>query len=138
MSGVPDDDREALDDFLVRVCPPPRTAGPLREVIKASKRATGLGMADLTVLANQNDPYRQDTPANHRCAHWFAEQVQRFVPGARTIHLRGLHYRISQTEIDAAIALEPAALDEIVRNAVKPFYDPSLERRARAGVVRMG
>jgi hypothetical protein len=37
-----------------------------------------------------------------------------------------------QTEIDAAIAIAPDALAEIVRDAVKPFYDPSLHRRARA------
>jgi hypothetical protein len=95
MSAVLDGDLvEALDDSLVRVCQP-RTAGALRAVIKASKQATGLGMGDLTVLANQNDPYRQDTPANHRVAQWFAAQVQRFVPGASTVHLRGLHYRIA-------------------------------------------
>jgi hypothetical protein len=37
-----------------------------------------------------------------------------------------------QTEIDAAIALAPDALAQIVRDAVKPFYDPSLQRRANA------
>ena len=36
-----------------------------------------------------------------------------------------------QTEIDAAIALAPAALAQIVRDCVLPFYDRTLERRAR-------
>jgi hypothetical protein len=94
VSGIDDDDD--LDAFLaVHGAPPLRVAGPLRLVIKASKQSTGFDMADLTVLANQNDPYRQDTPTGHRQGQWFAEQVARFVPGDGTIHLRGLHYRIS-------------------------------------------
>jgi hypothetical protein len=37
-----------------------------------------------------------------------------------------------QTEIDALAALRPGELDEIARAAVRPFYDPTLERRADA------
>jgi hypothetical protein len=51
-------------------------------------------MGELTVLAPQNDPYRTDTPAGHRDAAWFKEQIDRFVPDGR-IHLRGLHYQVS-------------------------------------------
>ena len=51
-------------------------------------------MKDLTVL--DNDPYRLDTPANHRDGKWFAGQFARFVPGeSSTAHLRGLHYLIT-------------------------------------------
>jgi hypothetical protein len=35
-----------------------------------------------------------------------------------------------QTEIDALAALQPAVLRQIVNNAVAPFHDPSLDRRA--------
>ena len=52
-------------------------------------------MEELTVLKAESDPYRFDTPAKHRDACWFAEQVERFVPGEGMIHLRGLHYLIS-------------------------------------------
>jgi hypothetical protein len=55
---------------------------------------SGYGMGELTVLAIQNDPYRVDTPAGHRDAAWFREQIDRFASDAR-IHLRGLHYQIS-------------------------------------------
>jgi hypothetical protein len=75
--------------------PPQRAAGTLRLVIKAAKRTTRENLADLTVLSASVDPYRLDTPAGHRTGRWFAEQVERFVPGDGTIHLRGLHYRIS-------------------------------------------
>ena len=34
-----------------------------------------------------------------------------------------------QTEIDALIALEPSALEEIAREAIRPFYDETLARR---------
>jgi hypothetical protein len=74
---------------------PIRVSGPLRSVIKASKRSTGENLADLTVLSPQADPYRFDTKAGHRDGRWFAEQVERFLPGGGTIHLRGQHYRIS-------------------------------------------
>ena len=50
-------------------------------------------MKDLTVL--DNDPYRLDTPANHRDGEWFAGQIARFAPGEGTVHLRGLHYLIT-------------------------------------------
>jgi hypothetical protein len=73
-------------------------------------------------------------------------QVALTLPQARALNLpstplkeseaRGNNWRAimgrEQTEIDAAIALVPDALAEIVRDAVKPFYDPSLHRRARA------
>ena len=111
MTGTPQTpvgDDEPLDAFLARLeaegtgsagsytpRPPQRAAGTLRAVIKAAKRATGENLADLTVLSAAVDPYRLDTPAGHRIGQWFAEQVERFVPGDGTIHLRGLHYRIS-------------------------------------------
>jgi hypothetical protein len=66
--------------------------GTLRDIIQAGSVETGLSMADLTVLSAQIDPYRLDTPVNHRNAGWFAEQVERFAP--RIVHLRGLHYRL--------------------------------------------
>ena len=50
-------------------------------------------MRELTVL--DRDPYRLDTPANHRDAQWFARQIARFVPQDSSVHLRGLHYLIA-------------------------------------------
>jgi hypothetical protein len=70
--------------------------GPLRKVIEQARLRHGYSMTDLTVLAIQNDPYRQDTPAGHEVARWFAEQIERFVPNG-TVHLRGLHYLISSS-----------------------------------------
>jgi hypothetical protein len=64
---------------------------PLGARITAEKRRNGNSLNDLTVLAAINDPYRLDTPANHRDAEWLVEQTQRL--RVRTpIHLRGLHY----------------------------------------------
>ena len=51
----------------------------------------GVPMGRLTVLSSQRDPFRVDTPANHRDAQWLAEQVTERL-GYRTVHLRGLHY----------------------------------------------
>ena len=48
----------------------------------------------LTVLSNQVDPYRFDTPAGHRDGAWLAEQLDRAIGAHRRIHWRGLHYAI--------------------------------------------
>lgn len=63
----------------------------LRTVIDGAKAALGLSsLADLAVLGD--DPYRLDTPANHRDGRWFADRVAEHLPAARRIHLRGFHY----------------------------------------------
>jgi hypothetical protein len=51
-------------------------------------------MKSLTVLAEQNDPYRLDTPAHHRAGEWLAMTAQELGLGSRPIHLRGLHYMV--------------------------------------------
>jgi hypothetical protein len=67
----------------------------LREVIRMARRP-GVSMADLTVLAPQNDPYRVDTPAGHRDAAWCRDQLEAVfsASGRSSIHTRGLHYAI--------------------------------------------
>jgi hypothetical protein len=67
--------------------------GPLRQVLQAA-RENGVSMADLTVLAAQNDPYRVDTPAGHRDGQWFAEQFNAVIGNRSQLHLRGVHYGI--------------------------------------------
>lgn len=47
-----------------------------------------------TVLARQNDPFRLDTPANHRDGAWLANTADELGLGNRTVHLRGLHYML--------------------------------------------
>src|SRR5271155_1674867 len=66
-----------------------RTAAPAHR-----RSLRGCGPRPRTVLAERNDPYRLDSPAWHRRAAWFAEQLDRFVPFG-TVHLRGLHYKLS-------------------------------------------
>src|SRR4051812_32158613 len=68
-------------------------SGKLRARIEAAAMMNGLGLCDLTVLAGQNDPYRLDTPAGHRLARWFQEQIERAVPYG-DVHLRAFHYRL--------------------------------------------
>ena len=69
---------------------------PLRDALEeavAEERRAGrkCSLGALTVLADANDPFRQDTPAHHRDGEWLADTASRLV-GNRTIHLRGLHY----------------------------------------------
>jgi hypothetical protein len=69
-------------------------SGSLRQVLEAAINAASATLADYTVLAPQNDPYRLDLPDNHRNAAWFAQMIERYVSYGRNVHLRGLHYRL--------------------------------------------
>ena len=51
-------------------------------------------LRELTALSELNDPYRIDTPAFHRNAQWFREQMEAAGLLDRGAHLRGLHYAI--------------------------------------------
>jgi hypothetical protein len=66
--------------------------GPLAQIMQRAMAKTGLRMGDLTVMSDDADPYRLDTPANRFTAQWFAKQVRRFVPPGRRIHPRGVFY----------------------------------------------
>jgi len=67
---------------------------PLRAALEAAMAATGCTMTDLTVLDKSNDPFRVDTPANHRDGGWLATTSAGLGLGDRLIHLRGLHYMV--------------------------------------------
>jgi hypothetical protein len=73
----------------------PHGAGPLRQILENAASDAGCSLGALTVLSSRLDPYRLDTPAGHRDGAWLAQQVGQFLEGTTTIHLRGLHYRIS-------------------------------------------
>jgi hypothetical protein len=64
----------------------------LGDALRYAKRAHGINLDELTVLSAQVDPYRLDTPANHRVGRWFAEQMARL--NLRGKHLRGIHYAL--------------------------------------------
>jgi hypothetical protein len=68
--------------------PPPKGTALGRAIAEPE-----LPLGQLTVLKPNLDPFRLDTPANHRNGQWFAEQIKRLVPHG-SVHLRGLHYRI--------------------------------------------
>jgi hypothetical protein len=74
---------------------------PLRQTLDdaiAEANGSKLSMKDLTVLSPQVDPFRIDTPANHRDGQWLAEACATLglFTNGKTRHLRGLHYAISQ------------------------------------------
>lgn len=65
----------------------------LRTIIEAAAEENELGLGTLTVMSNQTDPYRIDSPAKHRDAEWFARAWKE--SGAKHgIHLRGVHYAV--------------------------------------------
>jgi hypothetical protein len=70
---------------------PKRTV--LGRIITETAALNDLSLKDLTVLSSSRDPYRLDTPANHRDAKWLADCYNEVHQGGR-IHLRGLHYKL--------------------------------------------
>jgi hypothetical protein len=66
--------------------------GRLRSVLDQAATDLSCPIKSLTVLADQNDPFRVDTPARHRDGKWLADQIGELVPGTRQRHARGLHY----------------------------------------------
>ena len=69
--------------------------GPLRRRLLTEAKQYGMSMDDLTVLANQNDPFRVDTPARHRDGRWLRDTAAELGVLRQTeIHLRGLHYSL--------------------------------------------
>jgi hypothetical protein len=70
-------------------------ADPLRTILEDTANKMGCSLRALTVLSPQRDPYRLDTPTHHRDGQWFASQIERFLGPIATVHLRGLHYRVS-------------------------------------------
>jgi len=69
-------------------------SGPLLAVLRQAMGEHGCSMKDLTVLSQQRDPFRLDTPARHRDGQWLAETARELGLGDRRIHLRGLHYMV--------------------------------------------
>jgi hypothetical protein len=53
----------------------------------------GTDANDLTVGSIQSDPFRVDTPTNHKVGQW----LKAHVPTGRKIHSRGLHYLLVST-----------------------------------------
>ncbi len=67
-------------------------SSPLRAALDAVIAERGCSLKDLTVLAPQRDPFRRDTPANHRLGEWLAAAMGTLGLTGRKIHPRGLHY----------------------------------------------
>jgi hypothetical protein len=63
----------------------------LGEKLRDLQQSTGLTLDELSVFAAANEPYRLDTPANHRLGAWLREMMD--TTGLTSpIHLRGIHY----------------------------------------------
>jgi hypothetical protein len=67
--------------------------GHLRRVLEEACELHGQPLSGLTVLANQNDPFRCDTPSGHAEGSWLANQLEE-LGLIRPAHLRALHYRL--------------------------------------------
>jgi hypothetical protein len=67
--------------------------GALRLQIASACDRNGVSLSALTVLSERVDPYRLDTPANHRDGAWVAKQLETGFGSKRT-HWRGLHYSL--------------------------------------------
>lgn len=74
----------------------------LREIIKSA----GGSLKDWTVMSDNTDPFRIDTPANHRDAQWLAGQwsLIKSHTGKARVHARALHYDlVGKDGLDPAV-----------------------------------
>ncbi len=75
--------------------PPRGPSMPLTGVIQEHMDA-GYSLDELTVLARDNDPFRQDRAEGHKLGRWLRDTLEAMGfevgEGGRTIHNRGLHY----------------------------------------------
>jgi hypothetical protein len=82
---------------------------PLTGVIKDYMEDDGCTLDDLTVLARDNDPFRQDRDEGHKLGRWLRDTLESELgwevgEGGRTIHNRGLHYLlIGQRKPDGSV-----------------------------------
>ena len=102
-------------------------SGPLAAVLQAARIETGRSMDALTVMSGDTDPYRLDTPAKHRDAQWFAEQVARFIAPDKRIHPRGVFYAC----VAAGDVMKPDG--EAFANTAENEAFVNAAARARAG-----
>lgn len=92
LAGTPSTDVAAAS-----LTPSGDNRSPLRQALDsaiAEANGSKLSMKDLTVLSPQIDPFRLDTPANHKIGKWLADTAANLGLGNRKIHLRGLHYMV--------------------------------------------
>jgi hypothetical protein len=121
---------------------------PLRQTLDtaiAEANGSKLSMNDLTVLSPQIDPFRLDTPANHKLGKWLADTAATLGLGDRRIHNRGLHYMIlGQPKPDGSTYVSNAASWDLLERASKyarwlgyiPF-DQITDQRNAPPVVRI-
>lgn len=62
--------------------------------LRAAIEALGGNLEDWTVLGEGTDPFRMDTPGNHREAGWLRNTMIRQGLADKRIHNRGIHYAV--------------------------------------------
>lgn len=67
------------------------------ESVKKLAKKLGISVADLLVLANQNDPFYAGSPTSRAKAEWFANLWNEF-GYATGVHLRRVHYQLVSQE----------------------------------------
>lgn len=124
--------------------PSDRRGGELTAILERAKTAHGCTLRDLTVLSDNNDPYRTDTLTYRQAGEWFAEHVERL--DLPNLHLRGYHYAlIGQLKPDGTpysnendrdwIWLQSVAADGARWLGLIPF-DRIRDQRNQAPIVR--
>jgi hypothetical protein len=121
---------------------------PLRQALDtaiAAANGSRLSMNDLTVLSSQIDPFRLDTPANHKIGKWLSDTAATLGLGDRKIHNRGLHYMVlGQPKPDGSMYVSDEASWTLLEKASScarwlgyiPF-DQIIDQRNSEPVVRI-
>jgi len=91
---APDPEPALTTTTMTTIATPNTTNG--HALLRAAIKALPGSMDANTVMTARTDPYRMDTPANHRDSQWLAETMDRLglINPAKLIHNRGIHYAI--------------------------------------------
>jgi len=69
---------------------------PWREVLLKSCKELGIKPKDVTVLGINRDPFLVGNGPQLQMAKWFKNVIDTYFPGVIQLHLRRVHYHISQ------------------------------------------
>ena len=71
-------------------------ANPWRDQLKGLCKTNGVHLKDVAVLGVNRDPFLCGSPQQIKMAEWFSNIIDTYYPSTKGLHLRRVHYFISQ------------------------------------------
>jgi hypothetical protein len=112
--------------------------------LRAALEELGGPLTRWTVMKEESDPFRMDTPANHRDAQWLADRIAA-LRLTLPIHVRGLHYSLlGQARPDGSEYINTdkrwqwlEQVASVARTLNYVDYESIIDRRSNEPVLRL-